>query len=75
MFQTAGSFVSFSLFFAKCFTVPAKRSPGEILQGINFLLDDVPLDILALTGLVLGIQRKEGSNFDLPIPLPHLLWL
>ena len=42
------------------------------LQGIDFLLHDVSLDIFALTRLVLGIQRKEDLNFDLPILLANL---
>ena len=67
MFTTAGSFVNFSQFFAKCFTLPAKGNPGETFTGTRFLLNDVPLDVLAVTGLVLDIQRKEVLNFDLPI--------
>ena len=40
----------------------------------NFLLNDVPLNTLALSGLVLGIEKKEDINFDLPFLLPNLLW-
>ena len=51
-----------------------KGALGRFLQGIDFLLNDVPLDILVLTGTVLGMQRKEDLNFDLSIFLPDLSW-
>ena len=51
-----------------------KGALGRFLQGIDFLLNDVPLDILVLTGPVLSMQRKEDLNFDLSILLPDLSW-
>ena len=51
-----------------------KGAPGKYLQRIDFLLNDVSFDILALARLVLGIQRKEDLDFDLPILLADLSW-
>ena len=72
--QHSVSFVNFSQLFAKYFTLPANGSPGEIFTGNRFFTHDVPLGILALTGLVLGIQKKEDLKSDLPVLLPDLLW-
>ena len=59
MFNTAGSFDNFSQFFVNCFTLPIKGGLWRFLQGKDVLLNDVALDLLVLTGLVLGIQKKE----------------
>ena len=67
MFTKAGSFVNFSNFLQNVSLFLLKETLGRFLQGIDFLLNDVPLDVLAVTELVLAIQRKEVLNFDLSI--------
>ena len=75
MFNTAGSFTNFLNFLQNASPSLLKGALGKLLQGIDFLINNVALDILALTGLLLRIEMNGDLNFVLAILLPGLLLL